>query len=293
MANNPDRWTLKLAVGEEDPKVAADFLLAHSELSKAKIKEAMTKGAVWLVRKKKHRSHIRKGRATLRRGDQVLLFYDARLLAIEPPEPEMIADRKEYSVWFKPVGMLAQGTEFGDHCSLLRFAEKNFNSRQTFLVHRLDREASGVMIIAHSRQAAAKLSVQFQEKSVTKKYLVEVRGQLPKSGVVDRALDGKKAHTEYRSLGYDETRKVSRAEVSILTGRQHQIRRHLADIGFPVMGDPRYGKGNKNRKGLKLIANSLEVTCPVSGEPICFTLTPEQQGSLSGAHLPPEPTGAE
>jgi tRNA pseudouridine32 synthase/23S rRNA pseudouridine746 synthase len=58
------------------------------------------------------------------------------------------------------------------------------------------------------------------------------------------------------------------------TGRRHQVRRHLALAGFPVMGDPRYGENNRNTEGLKLTAWGLEFTCPLSGRPMVFQLEP-------------------
>jgi tRNA pseudouridine32 synthase/23S rRNA pseudouridine746 synthase len=60
------------------------------------------------------------------------------------------------------------------------------------------------------------------------------------------------------------------------TGRRHQIRRHFAMAGFPVVGDPIYSKGNKNRSGLKLAACGLEFTCPFTGSPMVFRLDPAQ-----------------
>ena len=78
------------------------------------------------------------------------------MLALAPLQPDLISDQYRYSVWHKPVGLMTQGTGFGDHCSLLRQAELFFKSRRgVFPVHRLDREAAGIVILAHDKKATA------------------------------------------------------------------------------------------------------------------------------------------
>jgi tRNA pseudouridine32 synthase/23S rRNA pseudouridine746 synthase len=171
---------------------------------------------------------------------------------------------------------MAQGTKYGDHCSLHRQAGIFFgNRRELFLVHRLDREASGIMLLAHDRKTAALLSGLFQKNLIVKKYRVEVLGNLldrGKTGAIALPLDGRTALTEYRVESYDSETGTSTAEVVIKTGRLHQIRRHFDMIGFPVIGDPKYGRGNKNREGMKLVACSLAFRCPVSGRDAEFSL---------------------
>jgi tRNA pseudouridine32 synthase/23S rRNA pseudouridine746 synthase len=68
--------------------------------------------------------------------------------------------------------------------------------------------------------------------------------------------------------------------VEIITGRTHQIRRHFDMIGFPVVGDPRYGEGNKNRTGLKLFATSLAFTCPYQHHPVRVHIDPDHLPSV-------------
>ena len=80
-------------------------------------------------------------------------------------------DQSRYSVWFKPAGLMSQGTKYGDHCSLLRLAGLFFKSkRKVFPVHRLDREASGMVLIAHDKTAAGKLSRLFRSQQIIKRY---------------------------------------------------------------------------------------------------------------------------
>jgi tRNA pseudouridine32 synthase/23S rRNA pseudouridine746 synthase len=268
------KLSLKKTVGPDDPKTAVEFLAAHSDVSKVRIKDAMNKGAVWLKKARGKQYRIRRATTALKAGDQLALYYDEKLLAIKPPTAECISAQKRYSVWFKPAGLMTQGTGYGDHCSLLRAVALFFKSkRRVFLIHRLDREASGIVLVAHDQGAAAKLSRLFQNRAIVKHYRAEVRGNLAQhksAGSIQVPLDGKEAITEYRVVKYDPPSNTTQVDVVIRTGRKHQIRRHFEMIGFPVMGDPRYGKDNKNTAGLKLTATALEVECPFSGKPIIF-----------------------
>ncbi|MBV1790036.1 RluA family pseudouridine synthase [Marinobacterium sp. D7] len=252
---------------------ATDLLAQESGLSRQRIKDAMSKGAVWLKRGR-NRKRLRKATELLRAGDQIQLYYDADLLARNADTPKCLHDAGGYSVWFKPAGVLAQGNDFGDHLSLLRIAELSLEpKRATFPVHRLDRETAGLMLIAHKAGVAAKLSSMFQERQIDKRYRALVLGQLAESGSIDTRLDGKPALTRYRAIAYDQTHNQSLADIEIETGRTHQIRRHLSAIGHPVIGDPRYGEGNKNAEGLQLFATALAFTCPIRHQAVSFELS--------------------
>jgi len=261
-----EKITFKTTVSAGTSESACDFLSVKTGLSKARIKDAMNKGAVRIKKKSGGMKRLRRASAALMQGDRIEMYYDRELLSLQPPEARCLSDQKHYSVWFKPSGLLAQGTQYGDHCSLMRQAELYFQSaKKIFLVHRLDREASGIMLLAHSKDAAAKLSELFQKNLVSKKYLVGVLGDLGEKyrhGTIDLPLDGKPSLTEFKVMSYNPETNTSIADVSIRTGRLHQIRRHFDMIGFPVIGDPKYGTGNKNAEGMKLSAVSLKFRCP-------------------------------
>ena len=106
----------------EDSSV--DLLQQASGLSKQRIKLAMTQGAVWITRGK-NTQRLRRAKRALRVGDEVHLYYDAEILAAIPPEPTLIADLGAYSVWNKPFGLRSQGSKWGDHCTLMRWAERH------------------------------------------------------------------------------------------------------------------------------------------------------------------------
>ena len=271
-----NKASFKVTVSSEDASGASDILAAHIGMSKGKIKDAMNKGAVWVCRGRGKRIRLRRATAQMHQGDTLELYYDEKLLALTPPHARCISDRNHYSIWYKPAGLLTQGTNYGDHCSLTRQVELLFNPRRpVYLIHRLDREASGLVVVAHSREAASKLSRLFQNNQVEKRYRIEVLGDLAgknRSGAIDLSIDGKSALTLYEVASYDPDKKISVVDVEIKTGRLHQIRRHFTMIGFPVMGDPRYGKGNKNEKGMMLEAVSLGFTCPFLKEKMVFNL---------------------
>lgn len=265
-----------------DPHLLIDFLHRYSGLSRQQLKDAANKGAV-LLRRTGTVKRLRRAKAELRAGDLIELHYDRDILALQPPPARCVADRGGYSVWFKPAGMLAQGNEFGDHCALLRVAEIAWQPpRKVWLIHRLDREACGLMVIAHTRPVAANLSRQFQHDRVRKRYRVLVRGDIAaahgQQGRIGLPLDGKPAMTEFRVEAWDATQQASTLTVEIHTGRLHQIRRHLDALGFPVIGDPRYGTGNKDAGGLRLAATGLAFECPVKRGPVEFSLAPEDVG---------------
>lgn len=253
-------------VVDSDDARALDVLATTTQLPKARLKDALNKGAVWLHAQGKEQ-RLRRATKSLRRGDRLALYYDANLLALETPQPQLIADEKHYSVWNKPAGMLAQGTRYGDHCALLRYSEKYFEpARDCFLVHRLDREAEGLMLIAHTRKAADAFSQLWQRRDIEKQYRVIVYGKLGEIGerkIIDIPLDDKPSETHIEVSAYDADKNRTTLGITLITGRKHQIRRHMAALNYPVVGDYRYGKGGEP---LALRAVSLTFKCPLSGK---------------------------
>lgn len=269
------KFFFKKAVGTDDPKTVCDFLAKHTGLSKSRIKDAMNKGAVWVRKKRGKQYRVRRASAALKPGDYLAIYYDDKLLALSPLQPKRISDQKRYSIWFKPAGLMTQGTKYGDHCSLLRQVELFFKSkRKAFPVHRLDREVSGIVLIGHDKTAAGQLSRLFQSQQIVKRYHARVRGNLTAAqgpqGRIDQPLDGQPSTTDFAVTHYDPASNISSVDIIIHTGRKHQIRRHFAAVGFPVIGDPRYGKGNKNHSGLQLAAAALEFHCPFSDKDLVF-----------------------
>jgi tRNA pseudouridine32 synthase/23S rRNA pseudouridine746 synthase len=273
--------SVEVTLAAGDPDNAPDVLAARSGLSRLRIKDAMAKGAVWLARAGRKPERLRRVKTPLKPGDRLSLHYDSAVLALVPPPATLVTDARRYSVWLKPAGLLCEGSRFGDHATLAAQVAAHFAPRrEVYLVHRLDLEASGFMIIAHSRSAAAKLSALFQARSVDKRYRIEVLGDLRPVGArgrIDLPLDGKAAVTEYAVEAWREADNRSVAHVRMLSGRYHQIRRHFEAIGHPVIGDPRYGRGNKDAGGLRLAAVGIAFEDPWSGRPVRLGEVPEWQ----------------
>jgi tRNA pseudouridine32 synthase / 23S rRNA pseudouridine746 synthase len=264
----PEKFSMTMIVQDKTSPDASGFLAAQSGLSRVRIKDAMNKGAVWLNRKGLGRRRLRKATFLLKKGDMLELHYDPKVLSVDPPSASCLKDYGQYSIWFKPAGLLTQGTDFGDHGTLLRQAEMYFKLKlKVYPVHRLDREAEGLIMVAHEKAAAAELSRLFAEHRVVKRYQVEVLGVPEKTeGIIEDPLDGKPAISRYRVVALNPKEATSTLLVEIETGRMHQIRRHLAGAGLPVMGDPRYGSGNKDGRPMRLTACELCWRCPITGE---------------------------
>lgn len=264
--------TLQLRLDIADNQhTAVDLLAQASGLPKGRIKDAMTKGAVWLKAPGKPEQRLRRATSKPHKGSVLSLYYDPALLEREPPQPQCLYHNRHYSLWYKPAGLLAQGSQWGDHCSLLRQAELQ-RQQPLWLIHRLDREAQGLMLLAHDKLAAKHLSTLFQQQQLSKGYLAWVKGllQTPHWLQLDAKLDGKPSLTEVFTLQQDQQH--SWLAVRLHSGRQHQIRRHLAGIGHPLMGDPRYGQDNAWPGGLQLFSAHLAFTCPLSGKQHDFRL---------------------
>jgi tRNA pseudouridine32 synthase/23S rRNA pseudouridine746 synthase len=259
---------------------AVDLLADESSLSKQLIKTAMQKGAVWLKRKGKAQ-RLRRAKKSLLAGDQLYFYYNPEVLSEQITAPELIADEGAYSIWYKPYGVYSQGSKWGDHCTIYRYAETYLQpQRPALVVHRLDRAASGLIVLAHKRSVAAAFSALFEQRGLEKEYLVKVWGdfsELNQPVVIDRAIDGKSSLSLAQCLGTAHQQSLLR--VKIASGRKHQIRRHLSEIGFPVVGDRLYGRGDRG-EDLQLVAYHLAFDCPVSGEPKEYCLPQSLRPSL-------------
>ncbi len=163
------------------------------------------------------------------------------------------------------------------------------------VVHRLDKDTSGVMLVAKNRVAHEKLAGQFQARTVNKAYLVLVKGRLtPENGAIEADIgrdprnrqrmavvsQGRESRTDYRVLRYIGG--YSLLEITPATGRTHQIRVHLAAIGFPVVGDATYGVKSPYLSRQFLHAYKLGFKLPSTGEYVEFTseLPPDLEQAL-------------
>lgn len=194
----------------------------------------------------------------------------------------------------KPAGLPVQGDSSGDVDLLtlgkawIRADKHKPGDVYLGLVHRLDRPARGVVVLARTSKAAARLSAQFRERTTQKTYRVVVHGVPPKSAdslvhflesdergsrVVSPAV-GKEARLDYRVLATHVLATgatLTHLEVELHSGRKHQIRVQLASVGCPVLGDLRYGApAPLADRGIALLAWRLVIQHPTLGQAMTF-----------------------
>lgn len=203
------------------------------------------------------RQLVRRGKVTINglqaepttlvlQGDSVQLRESGRtasLLTASPPSVDILYEDDRIMALNKPSGLAVHRTaEHGDQ-TLLDFAARFCQERGAPLplrpVNRLDRGTSGAIILAKGGTAAGIFGRLVRGVGLSKLYLALVEGELPADGRIDLPVEGKESVTLFRVLG----RGRGWAFVALwpLTGRMHQLRRHLAAVGAPVMGDRRYG----------------------------------------------------
>ncbi|WP_428548989.1 RluA family pseudouridine synthase [Profundibacter sp.] len=184
----------------------------------------------------------------------------------------------------KPSGLLSVPGK-GEHLADCLMARVQAVFADALLVHRLDRDTSGVMVFAMTRHAQRHLGLQFEKRQVKKTYVVRVFGRVKeKTGTVDLPLivdwpnrplqhvdfeNGKQAVTDWRVLKYEDS--ATRVRLFPQTGRSHQLRVHMREIGHPILGDPFYATGEAREvERLMLHAESLRLRHPDGGKGLTF-----------------------
>lgn len=166
----------------------------------------------------------------------------------------------------KPAGLVVHPAA-GNWDGTLQNALLNYDASldtipRSGIVHRLDKDTSGIMVVARSLKAHASLVNQLQERSMSRIYEAVVKKHTPTAGTIDAAIDrnprdrkkmavmrsGRTAVSHYRLM--QRLPGTSHIEVSLESGRTHQIRVHMTHIGYPIVGDHLYGRGPIKQKGL-------------------------------------------
>jgi len=183
-------------------------------------------------------------------------------------KPKIIFENDNFLVLDKPVGLLVHPTELGESDTLVDWVHKKYPEIETVgeyqhrggIIHRLDKDVSGIMVVAKNDQAFYHLKNQFKEREVKKVYLTLVYGKIdqaegeidlpigrnkegqfvahPRQGREKFLAQDKIAKTKYKVVKY--IRDYTLLQIQILTGRTHQIRVHLSAIGHPILGDQIY-----------------------------------------------------
>jgi 23S rRNA pseudouridine955/2504/2580 synthase len=210
-----------------------------------------------------------KAEETITEGDRIQLYFPFKSPDTKPaqnislPELEIIYEDDSLLVLNKPAGITVhEGKTVLRRDSIEGIIEKQYRAGavRPRLVHRLDKDTSGLLLLAKSERALAELEKQFEDGAIEKEYLCLVAGRLhDNERTIDQSLPGRdgtpvRALTRYRVVKrYDETTLV---RVAIETGRLHQIRLHFAQLGYPVVMDDQHGdfafnKRFRKRYGLK------------------------------------------
>lgn len=296
--------TIHIQVDQAAPRL--DQLLAKKlpELSRSYLKKLIQQGQVLIS------NHPAKPSTAVQPGDLITVYLPLPEPTILQPEAvplDIVFEDDDLIVIDKPAGMVvhpAHGHAAGTVVNALLARYPDLAAMSQFdtdsagrpgIVHRLDQDTSGLMVVARTPLACQDLREQFQARTVEKIYLALVFGhpEAPE-GIIDVPLgrdprhrqkiapraDGKPARTHYRLVeSFDH---YSLLEIGLETGRTHQIRVHLAWLKFPVVGDAVYGR-KKNPLGLKrqfLHAWRLGFQHPRSGAPLQFETPLEDQLQL-------------
>ncbi len=230
---------------------------------------------------------------TLRKDDKVDINLPPPSAVDIKPEDislKIVYEDSDLVVIDKPAGLVVHptvGHASGTLVNGLLFHWKKLpeagESLRPGIVHRLDKDTSGLILVAKTQGSLANLKTQFENHLVKKTYLALVEGQMnPTEGTINAKIDrhpknpmkfmvspqGRDAQTYYKVL--KETPKFSYLELKPKTGRTHQLRVHLSALGHPIVGDNLYG-GKRLLKRQFLHATALEFTSPSSGEKLAFT----------------------
>jgi 23S rRNA pseudouridine1911/1915/1917 synthase len=250
--------TYSLTADEGDARLDKYVCARHSELSRTQVQKLIAAGNI-TVNGKPAKPGLR-----LNIGDKIELNIPPTPPQELKPEAiplKIIYEDEDLLAVDKPAGLTVHPAPGHPAHTLINAILAHFphladigDSLRPGVVHRLDKDTSGVMLVAKNSTAQTDLAKQFKSHSVTKAYLALVKGKLePENGIIEADIgrdprnrkkmavvaEGREARTEYRVVKYIGG--YTLLEVMPETGRTHQIRVHLAAIGFPVVGDKIYG----------------------------------------------------
>ena len=237
-------------------------------------------------------------------GERVRLAPPSEASAALPKAQKLplavVYEDKDLIVLDKPVGLVVHpGAGVPDHTllnALLAYAPELARVPRGGIVHRLDKDTSGLLVVARTVEAQASLARQLAERTMHRSYLAVVQGDPPASGLIDAPIGrdqrartrmavshrGKEARTRYRVI--ERFGEAAVVECRLETGRTHQIRVHFQHIRHPLVGDPVYQRGTRHllhfaRQALH--ACELALIHPRSGKPMTWRSTlPEDMRQL-------------
>lgn len=281
----------KLIITEEYAGQRADVALAALlEVTRSNMQKLLEEGRAVKGTK------VLKSNYKVKKGDEIIVTLpEPQPLDVQPENIplDIIYEDDDVVVVNKARGMVvhpAAGNYSGTLVNALLYHCKNLSGINGVIrpgiVHRLDKDTSGIMICAKNDAAHISLSEQIQAKTAKRTYLAVVRGNVKTdSGVIETMIardkndrkkmavvkeDGRIAITEYEVL--ERFGKYTIVRCKLRTGRTHQIRVHMEYLGYPLVGDPKYSpmKTPFSIQGQALHSQTLEFTHPCTGERMCF-----------------------
>lgn len=212
----------------------------------------------------------------------------AQLAATEEPWQLIYAD-EWLLVVNKPAKLLTvPGRHPANHDCLISRVQQEFPSAQ--VVHRLDYDTSGLVILPLTKAALSHISIQFQQRTTKKFYQALVCGKIAKQGTVDSAIapdpehrplykicaSGKSSVTHFSRLTYDAKLDISRVSLEPVTGRSHQLRVHMASLGHAILGDEFYAPPAVVAASSRLClhATTIQFIHPISLKTMAFSVDP-------------------
>lgn len=257
----------------EDFSARLDIALQKQlpNLSRSHIRRLLDNGKILV-----NNQHFKAG-YMLKKGDLVLIDYDESVEQIDDINLPIIYEDNDCIVIDKPVGVLSHSKgSYNPESTVASFiAEKidGFEGERAGIVHRLDRMTSGIMICAKNQVSQKWLQKQFAQRKVKKTYVAIINAGLePKKAIIDMPIErdprspkqfrvgksGREAQTNYEVV--ESNHLYSKIILQPKTGRTHQLRVHIKQLGYPIVGDILYG--GKEYSRLMLHAKELEITLP-------------------------------
>ncbi len=256
--------------------IAEILLEEFGSASKTKVKKLITSGSIHTNGKA-----IRKAGTIIQEG-QTVEYTKYKDTANKTQAPFKVVFEDEYFVAvIKPAGVLTHGDTGKKNTSLLKAVnnyvkEESRGKKRAFIIHRLDREVSGIILLAKSEEMMQLMKENWQDTEKLYHALIEGRPEVEEGSIkswlkegsqqkmmsVSESDDAKYAVTHYRVL--EELEEHTLVEVKLETGRKNQVRVHFSEMGCPIVGDRRYGADDTFVRQIRLHAFSLSFTHPVS-----------------------------
>lgn len=279
---------------ENNPNIRLDSYLAERlELSRSKIQKLIKEDLVTVNGKTESANYIVKENDEIEINDN--LNYEINIEPEDIPiniiyeDEDLLIINKESGMVVHPAPGHYNGTLV--NALLYRFNLTSGESNRPGIVHRLDKDTSGLMLVAKNEWTHEKLSEMISKKDVERKYLAIVDGLIKHdTGTIDAPI-GRDSADRQKMAVTDVNAKDSITHFKVLerfnnntliecileTGRTHQIRVHLAYIGYPVNNDPAYGRGKATEFGQMLHSKSIKLLHPRTGKELFFEIEPPKE----------------